>query len=85
MTRKRKTVEPGAQRGYAGFIDRLNAKLLPYIGPPPLGPYDEEPKPATAPTCPLCGAAMSAHDIDRSGERTQLHCPVPAAAGPVVE
>jgi hypothetical protein len=81
VTRRKETVEsaeqvgPRGQRGYAGFIDRLNARLLPYIGPPPLGPYDEAPVPAKPPACPLCGAAMSEHDIDRSGERTQLHCP----------
>ncbi|MDQ2661555.1 MAG: hypothetical protein M3Y52_06770, partial [Actinomycetota bacterium] len=65
----------GRRRGYAGFIDRLNARLLPYIGPPPLGPYDEEPAPSRAPECPLCGAAMSQHEINRSFERTQLRCP----------
>jgi hypothetical protein len=78
VTRRKENVEPDApsgQRGYAGFIDRLNARLLPYIGPPPLGPYDEEPVPAKPPACPLCGAPMSEHHIDRSGERTQLHCP----------
>jgi hypothetical protein len=81
VTRRKETVEsadragPRGQRGYAGFIDRLNARLLPYIGPPPLGPYDEAPAPAKPPACPLCGAPMSEHDIDRSGERTQLHCP----------
>ncbi|QTX05965.1 hypothetical protein [Agromyces archimandritae] len=66
------------QTGYAGFIDRLNARLLPWIGPPPLGPYDEPAVPPAAPGCPLCGAPMAAHDIDRSGERTQLRCPIPA-------
>ncbi|RXZ49310.1 hypothetical protein ESP57_10345 [Agromyces fucosus] len=75
VTRRKRDTPPGAQRGYAGFIDRLNARLLPYIGPPPLGPYDEEPAPATPPACPLCGAPMSSHTIDRSFERTQLHCP----------
>jgi len=67
--------EPGRRRGYSGFIDRLNARLLPFIGPPPLGPYDEAPVPSRPPSCPLCGAAMSAHEIDRSFERTQLRCP----------
>jgi hypothetical protein len=62
-------------RGFAGFIERLNARLLPYIGPPPLGPYDEEPAPTRPAACPLCDAPMSQHDIDRSGGRTQLHCP----------
>lgn len=60
--------------GYAGFIERLNARLLPYIGPPPLGPYDEAPAPKPT-ACPLCGAPMAEHAVDRSGERTMLHCP----------
>ena len=52
VTRRKRDVEPGVQRGYAGFIDRLNARLLPYIGPPPLGPYDEEPAPVHPPDLP---------------------------------
>ena len=74
MTRTSRDEQPRT-RGYAGFIERMNARLLPWIGPPPLGPYDEEPVPVRPPECPLCGAPMSQHDIDRSGERTQLHCP----------
>lgn len=74
VTRRESPVGREPRRGYAGFIDRLNAWLLPYIGPPPLGPYDE-PVAKHAPACPLCGQAMAEHDIDRSGERTQLHCP----------
>jgi hypothetical protein len=27
--------------------------------------------------CPLCGSLMSLHEIDRSGERTQIRHPVP--------
>ncbi|MCS5733993.1 hypothetical protein [Herbiconiux daphne] len=58
------------------FIDRLNRRLLPWIGPPPLGPYDVEvPTPPAARVCPLCGRPMDEHEIDRSGERTQLYCP----------
>lgn len=61
-----------------GLTNWLNAKLRPYIGPPPIGPFDE---PELAPTqeaaCPICGFAMSAHTVDRSGERTQLYCPTP--------
>ncbi|WP_350348255.1 hypothetical protein ABIQ69_16725 [Agromyces sp. G08B096] len=66
---------PARRKGYAGLIDRLNAKLLPWIGPPPLGPYDEPAQPAAAPGCPLCGKPMSEHVIDRTAPRTQLHCP----------
>ncbi|GLU87972.1 hypothetical protein Agsp01_02270 [Agromyces sp. NBRC 114283] len=75
VTRREHPAGDSPRRGYAGLIDKLNAKLLPYIGPPPLGPYDEEPVAERPPACPLCGKPMSEHDIDRSGERTQLHCP----------
>ena len=48
----------------------------------PLGPYDDEVPVQDRPVarCPLCGAPMTEHDIDRSGERTQLRCPAPTAA-----
>ena len=58
--------------------DRLNGMLMPYIGPPELGPFDQAPLPPTGPKpCPICGAAMSAHEIERSGGNTatRLHCP----------
>jgi hypothetical protein len=61
--------------GRGGLFDRLNRRLLPYIGPPPLGPYDEAPVDRAPKLCPLCGRPMSLHEIDRSGERTQLYCP----------
>ncbi|WP_120339443.1 hypothetical protein [Cryobacterium soli] len=65
-----------------GFTAWLNARLLPIIGPPPLGPYDDEVPVQERPVarCPLCGAPMTEHDIDRSGERTQLRCPLPTPA-----
>jgi hypothetical protein len=63
------------------WVDKLNRKLLPVLGPPPLGPYDEEKPRQTAAICPLCGNPMSEHEIDRSGIRTQLYCPTgPEAA-----
>jgi hypothetical protein len=58
--------------------DRLNGALLPYIGPPPLGPFDQDAlPPTTEKACPLCGAPMSRHEIERSGGNvaTRLHCP----------
>ncbi|TFD95145.1 hypothetical protein E3T61_00460 [Cryobacterium lactosi] len=63
-----------------GFTAWLNGRLLPFIGPPPLGPYDDEVPVQERPVarCPLCGEPMTEHDIDRSGERTQLRCPLPA-------
>jgi hypothetical protein len=61
-----------------GFTNWLNATLFPWIGPPPLGPYDQEPlPPSSGSACPLCGAPMSEHVVDRSGPRTMLHCPKP--------
>ncbi|MET4783523.1 hypothetical protein [Glaciihabitans sp. UYNi722] len=61
--------------------DRLNRALFPYIGPPPLGPFNQAPLPSTqAKPCPMCGRPMSAHDIERrEGRPTQIHCP--AATG----
>jgi hypothetical protein len=57
--------------------DRLNFALFPYLGPPPLGPYDQEPLPSAAlKPCPLCGKAMSEHSMDRAaGRPTYLRCP----------
>jgi hypothetical protein len=68
-------------REAGGFTAWLNGRLLPIIGPPPLGPYDDEVPLADRPVavCPLCRAPMTAHDIDRTGERTQLRCPAPTA------
>ncbi len=61
------------------WVDRLNRALFPYLGPPELGPYDEPPLAPTGPkACPVCGARMDAHVIDRGDSRTptRIHCPV---------
>lgn len=59
-----------------GFVNRLNRVLFPWIGPPPLGPYDEpEPAPASERGCPLCGAPMDQHTKTLGGGRTLLRCP----------
>ena len=57
--------------------DKLNFALYPYLGPPKLGPYDQEPLPdATLKPCPLCGVAMSEHVMDRAeGRPTYMRCP----------
>jgi hypothetical protein len=57
--------------------DRLNRRLFPYIGPPPLGPFNETPLPSTlTKACPICGHPMSDHEIERRDNRpTQIHCP----------
>jgi hypothetical protein len=62
-----------------GFFNRLNRRLFPYIGPPPLGPYDQPAPPAAeSRPCPLCSAPMSQHRFDRSGganRPTKVYCP----------
>jgi hypothetical protein len=68
-----------------GFTKWINRTLFPWIGPPPLGPYnvipEEEVKAAkAAAVCPICGELMSVHEIDRSGERTQVYHPTPEQA-----
>jgi hypothetical protein len=58
--------------------DRLNGMLMPYIGPPALGPYNEAPLPPVgAKACPICGQPMDAHIIERGEGRvaTRVHCP----------
>ncbi|MDH6238333.1 hypothetical protein [Cryobacterium sp. CG_9.6] len=71
-------VPKNSRRG--GWTSWINRKLLPLIGPPPLGPYpvivaaDVEEQKARA-VCPICGALMSLHEVDRSGERTQIFHP----------
>jgi hypothetical protein len=58
--------------------DRLNGALIPYIGPPPLGPYNEAPLPPSAEkACPICGHPMAEHTFDRSTDHTatRMYCP----------
>jgi len=62
-------------RGLMGIVDRLNRRLFPWLGPPPLGPYDDPPKATAPPACPMCDAPMPEHVIDRSGPRTLVRCP----------
>ncbi len=62
--------------------DWLNEKLYPILGPPPLGPYDDD----TADRirhergdepCPICGKPMRDHRTvaDPADGRTWLRCP----------
>lgn len=60
--------------------ERLNRRLLPWIGPPPLGPGPggEPPERAGVARCPLCGVEMSRHEVVRTADwttPTRLHCP----------
>ncbi len=67
--------------GRPGFLNNLNRIVFTFTGPAQVGigrpeaPY----VPPADPSCPLCGQPMSRHRIDRTGERTQLHCPTPEA------
>lgn len=63
-----------------GFFNRLNRRLFPWLGPPPLGPYDQAAAtPAHERACPLCGAPMSNHTKGVADGRTLLYCPAEAA------
>jgi hypothetical protein len=54
----------------------LNNKLFPYIGPPTLGPYDEEStEPVSDRSCPICGHPMGEHRKEISEGHTYLHHP----------
>ncbi|MCJ1696118.1 MULTISPECIES: hypothetical protein [Rathayibacter] len=63
--------------GKPGLYNRINRAIYSFTGPAHVGiGRPEEPYVAPAdPVCPLCGRPMAQHSIDRSGERTQLHCP----------
>lgn len=59
-----------------GWYSWFNKGLIRVAGPAAVGPYESTPAPTrTDRPCPLCGAPMTDHRIDRSGERTQLYCP----------
>lgn len=81
MTRKGHHAPENDFAAGRGFFNRLNRRLFPYIGPPPLGPYDQpEPVAARERACPLCGTPMSGHGKGLADGRTILHCP-DAASG----
>ncbi|MEY9953086.1 hypothetical protein [Leifsonia sp. EB34] len=56
----------------------LDAKLLPVLGPPPLGPYGQEAPRTEAATCPLCGSRIDEHRSERDHGHAFLICPPPA-------
>ncbi len=58
----------------------LDAKLLPVLGPPPIGPYDADPEsPATGiAVCPLCGKRIDEHGMQRDHGHAFLLCPWPS-------
>ena len=55
----------------------LDGKLVPRLGGPNLGPYDDESAESVAShdACPLCGHPMGEHQIDRSHANAVLICP----------
>ncbi|WP_309128617.1 hypothetical protein [Microbacterium sp.] len=66
-------------REAGGVYAWLNSRLIRYAGPASVGPYESTPPPTAAEraerACPLCGAAMNRHQIDRSGPKPLVHCP----------
>lgn len=63
--------------GAPGFWNSVNRIFYRVAGPAQvgIGRVEAPHVPPTDPRCPLCGAAMAAHVIDRTGPRTQLYCP----------
>ena len=67
--------------GAPGFWNSVNRVFYRVAGPSQVGIGRAE-QPYVAPSdprCPLCGALMADHTIDRTGPRTQLYCPGPTA------
>ncbi|WP_307297720.1 hypothetical protein [Microbacterium natoriense] len=66
-------------REAGGFYSWFNANLVRLAGPASVGPYEKTPPPSNEEraerACPLCGAPMTQHEIDRSGPKTLVHCP----------
>lgn len=63
---------PGRLNRMAEWLD---GKLTPTLGPPPVGPYGDEPEGADK-KCPVCGHPMDEHRIDHSTTNAVLICPV---------
>lgn len=63
--------------GKPGFFNNLNRIAYGYAGPAQVGIGSTEDAyvPPSDPACPLCGKSMNLHRVDRSGERTHVHCP----------
>ncbi|MFE6733264.1 hypothetical protein [Microbacterium sp. NPDC057650] len=62
-----------------GLYAWFNGRLIKLAGPASVGPYEPTPPPSAAERaergCPLCGAPMNQHEIDRSGPKPLMHCP----------
>ncbi len=66
-------------REAGGLYAWINTNLIRFAGPASVGPYEKTPPPSAAEraerACPLCGAPMTQHEIDRSGPKPLMHCP----------
>ncbi|UWF76738.1 MULTISPECIES: hypothetical protein [Microbacterium] len=66
-------------REAGGWYAWFNSRLIRYAGPASVGPYEKTPPPTPEERaergCPLCGAPMNRHEIDRSGPKPLMHCP----------
>ncbi|MBO0979825.1 hypothetical protein [Microbacterium sp. SD291] len=66
-------------REAGGLYAWINKTLIRYAGPASVGPYEKTPPPSASEraerACPLCGAPMTRHEIDRSGPKPLMHCP----------
>ena len=54
-------------------VEWLDDKLVPLLGPPPLGPYEVEQPHST--TCPLCGESLARHGTETEEGHVFLRCP----------
>jgi hypothetical protein len=68
--------EHSAGERFAHFIDWLNHKLMPAIGPPDVGPYNAIVARVGEALCPVCDRPMAEHTIDHSISNAILNCPV---------
>lgn len=66
-------------REAGGWYAWINSRLISLAGPAAVGPYESTPPPSVAEraerACPLCGAPMTEHAIDRTGPKPLLRCP----------
>ncbi|MDZ8172607.1 hypothetical protein [Microbacterium xanthum] len=63
-------------RAAGGWYAYVNARLIAVAGPASVGPYETTPEPPRHERpCPVCGAVMTDHRVDRSGPKPLLRCP----------
>lgn len=70
-----RTKKPGRGSGFRRPFDWLNRKLLPVMGPPPLGPWEASDGQEVG-VCPVCGHELREHTLDSSTDNPVLSCPV---------